>query len=708
MKYKLFSLLSLLGCFVSSAQQVEKVDFTHLTSQLSIDPWKGSVNGTLEYTFDVLEPIDSVFIDAREMEVAGMRLNGNDVNHTNDGKRLGFSIEGEVSSGNTLSFEYVANPKQTMYFVGWEFPEAQIPDQGRYQPQVWTQGQGRYTSHWLPSFDNTREKVEFDLSIDFPQGYEVIANGKLIDTTSINDTLIRWEYDMENPMSSYLLALAAGKYEKKVYSIPGNNPLLLYYYQGDEKYVEPTYRYTEEMFDFLEEEIGMDYRWQNYKQIPVRDFLYSGMENTGTTIFSDFFMTDSIGFKDRNYVMVNAHELAHQWFGNLVTAKNPEDHWLQEGFATFYALLAEKEVFGEDHYYWQLFESAERLKELSDRGKGEPVIGTNGSSLTYYQKGAWVLHILRERLGAEKFRQGIDNYLEKYQFSSASSENFLTEMEKASGEDLSDYKRDWLQQAAFPASKALNSLKKSPFIQDYLAIAGLKETPISQKRELLEEALEFPVNEYVGQEVVHQLALESPLGSIALYNMAFETNNVLVRQAIAISLQQIPAVLKRQYESLLEDESYLTKEAALYNLWMNFPEERGKYLEKLKGIEGFYDKNIEILWLALNLATPEYQQGRQNEIYDQLTEYTSPRYPFYIRQNAFRYLIQLNAFDDESLGNLLEGTQHQVGRFKSFSRELLGEVVKNKENLETLEMILEDLPLKEREYLESILNRGMD
>ncbi len=86
------------------------------------------------------------------------------------------------------------------------------------------------------------------------------------------------------------------------------------------------------MFDFLEDEIGFPYPWQNYKQVPVHDFFYAGMENTSLTIFSDAFVVDSIGFNDRNYINVNAHELAHQWFGDLVTAKSGEHHWLQEGF----------------------------------------------------------------------------------------------------------------------------------------------------------------------------------------------------------------------------------------------------------------------------------------------------------------------------------------------------------------------------------------
>ena len=95
----------------------------------------------------------------------------------------------------------------------------------------------------------------------------------------------------------------------------------------------------------------MKYPWKIYRQIPVRDFLYAGMENTTSTIFSQDFVVDSIGFNDKNYINVNAHELAHQWFGDLITSQSSKHHWLQEGFATYYALLAERQLFGDDYFY---------------------------------------------------------------------------------------------------------------------------------------------------------------------------------------------------------------------------------------------------------------------------------------------------------------------------------------------------------------------
>ena len=602
----IFSGLSVFAQTKESINQTDKADFSRIQAEVSIYPEKQEVDGDVLYFFDVLQPVDSIYIDAVNMQFTDVLLNGKKVKFSNNGKRLWLKKKFLPSEDNQLSLHYTVHPKKAMYFINWNAP-AEVPA----VKQVWTQGQGKYTSHWLPSFDNMAEKTEFDLGINFRNGYEVIANGELQEKKPLNDSVTHWQFDMKKPMSSYLVAVAAGKYRKKELSSETGIPLQLYYKPADSLKVEPTYRYSEKIFDFLVNEIGVAFPWQNYKQVPVQDFLYAGMENTGTTIFSNALVTDSIGFKDRNYVNVNAHELAHQWFGDLVTEESGRDHWLQEGFATYYALLAEREIFGDDYYYWKLYQSAEQLKKMSDSGKGESLLNPKASSLTFYQKGAWALHILREKVGDEAFKEAVKNYLETYALKNVTTENFIAEVEKASGQDLSDFMNNWLRQSAFKANETLNSLKQSQFMKDYLNIAGLRETPLPQKAEILEKALEFPVNDYIGQEVVYQLAGETSEEALKLYKKAFKTNNVFVRQAIALGMDEIPQQLKPEYESLLKDDSYLTKEAALMNLWLQFPEDRSKYLAETKGIEGFYDKNVEMLWLTLNLVTPEYDSGHQ-------------------------------------------------------------------------------------------------
>ena len=249
---------------------------------------------------------------------------------------------------------------------------------------------------------------------------------------------------MKNPMSSYLVALVIGKYEKQILNSDSKIPIELYISKKDEDKFESTYKYTKEIFDFLEKKIGVDYPWEVYRQAPVKDFLYAGMENTSFTIFSDEFVVDAVGFNDKNYVNVNAHELAHQWFGNLVTAKESKHHWLQEGFATYYALLAEREVFGDDYFNNELLKMAEQLREASLQDDN-PILSDKASSLSLYKKGAWALFVIQANIGESKFDKAVKNYLKKYQYGTAETDDFLTEIKNVSDYDVDAFKKKWLE-----------------------------------------------------------------------------------------------------------------------------------------------------------------------------------------------------------------------------------------------------------------------
>ncbi len=693
-KFLLFLFLFSLTGFSQTApdlDQLSKVDFKTVQASISIFPSDSMVEGEMNFSFEVLQQTDSVYIDAKNMQFDNVLLNGDEITFSNDTKRLWLIHDFQPSEENQLSLNFTTKPEQTMYFINWDIP-AEI-DAPR---QVWTQGQGKYTSHWLPSFDDVREKAVFQLTINFNTGYDVVANGTLLQKTAVNDSLVAWSYAMEKPMSSYLVAVAAGRFEKEELKTTSGIPVSLYYEPKDSLKVEPTYRYTKEIFDFLEAEIGVPYPWENYRQVPVQDFLYAGMENTETTLFANSLVVDSVGYYDRNYVSVNAHELAHQWFGNYVTAENSEHHWLQEGFATYYALLAEKEIFGEDHYYWKLFQSAEELKALSDSGKGEPLLKANASSLTYYQKGAWALHILKEKVGELVFNDAVSNYLLKNAYQSVSTDDFLAEVEESYGRFLGEFRTDWLEQSAFQGSEALESLKESEFLRNYMKIAALREVPLESKRELLEEALTIPVNDYIGQEAVYQLAGEPAIG---LYKKAFESNNLYTRQAIASSLDSIPVEMKANFITLLGDESYLTVENALLKLWLQFPKETKRWLDKMKGIEGFSNKNVEMLWLVINLVTPVENRVKIQEYYEQLSSYTREFRPFEVRQNAFGYLYQINAFSDQNLIDLIKAGQHHNTRFRDFSRALLSDLLQKEEYSQRFIVLKTDLEEKDLNFL---------
>ena len=680
---KFFSFLVFLLSISAFSQQTHVVDFTKISATVQPIVETESIAGSMRVTFQTKKKTDSIFLDAIQTKISKSDFNEGSISVTD--KKIWFTGKFEPNKTYTASFKYEANPKQTLYFTG---------------DQIWTQGQGKYTSHWLPSIDDMNDKIEFDLSFAVPRGTELISNGTR-KSVALVDGLQLFTYDMQKPMSSYLVAFAMGDFVKKELTAKSGIPIELYLSTKDSTNFEPTYRYTKEIFDFLEAEIGVPYPWQNYKQVPVRDFLYAGMENTSCTIFSEAFIVDEIGFNDRNYVHVNSHELAHQWFGNLVTETSGTHHWLQEGFATYYALLAEREIFGDDYYYWKLYQSAEQLKALSDEGKGQSLLDPKASSLIFYEKGAWALHILKERIGEEAFKNAVAAYLKKYKFKNVTTEDFVNQVKAVTGTDISSWEKDWLQQTAFKGEQAFTSLLKSPFMNTYFEVARLANVPLAEKKIKLTTALTFP-DDYTGQEAISQVVGEPLEQTVPLYKKGLESNNLFVRQAIALLVPEVPIALKTEFETLLQDDSYTTQEAALYLLWTNFPKDAAMYLDTMEGVVGFQDKNIRQLWLALASITPGYNVSEKENFVKELQDYTSETYSFEIRQKAFQYISQLGLYTEAVIANLVQASVHHNWRFRNASRELLDEVLKKPEWKEALQKQIDTFSAKEKAYLRKV------
>ncbi len=685
MKY-LFLLLST----ITFAQQTQFVDFKSVLGKIAVNPIEKTVFGDVDYDFEVLKSIDTIKIDAQNMEFSDLKLNGKPINFSNTQKQLQIIFPFKKGK-NSLTFHYLAKPKQTMYFIGSETND---------NLQIWTQGQGKYTSYWFPSFDDVNEKVVFNLNIVFNKDYQVISNGVLKINSELNGFSV-WQYQMQKPMSSYLLMLAIGKFEKQIQKSNSRIPLEMYYEQKDKSKFEPTYRYTKLLFDFLEKEIGVKYPWEIYKQAPVSDFLYAGMENTSATLFSTRYVVDSTGFEDRNYTNVNAHELAHQWFGNLITAESGKQHWLQEGFATYYALLAEKEIYGEDYFYSKLYESAQQLK-FASRTDTIPVLNAKASSLTFYQKGAWALHVLHEAIGNKAFKKAVKCYLKKHSFKTVNTQNFFAEIKKVSHYDLNSFSKVWLETTVFNTQQVNVLLNKNKFIQVLFEVEKLKNKPLSEKEDFFAKIVQSDVYFSVKEAIVNQLKPEKIEDKSTLLSLALETKNIQVRQAVAVTLNEIPESFRAQYETLLDDKSYQTQEIALYNLWNNFPEQRARYLDKSKVWIGFSDYNLRTLWLSLALSTPNYSINKE-QLVEELINYSSANYEAIIRQDALEKLLAFNIINAGVLENLVKATTHHMWQFSKFGRDNIRKLLKNATMRVSFERILLNLNESEQFQLNRLL-----
>lgn len=671
------------------AQQTQNVDFKSVSAQLSLNSKEKMVSGTVEFQFEVLKECDTISLDAKNMEFLNVKINGSEAIFLYDNKQLKL-LSHFTKGDNHLTFSYKTKPKQALYFVEIENEEVQI----------WTQGQGRYTSNWFPSFDDVNEKLIFNLEISYDKNYQVVSNG-VLKTKKTEGNLNYWQYQMEKPMSSYLLMLAIGKFDKKEFKSKSKIPLEYYYEPKDLNRFEPTYRYSKRIFDFLEKEIGIKYPWKINRQIPVRDFLYAGMENTTTTLFATRYVVDSIGFCDRNYTNVDAHELAHHWFGDMITAESSTHHWLQEGFATYFALLAEKDIYGDDYFYSKLYDTAQQIK-FASRTDTIPVLNAKASSLTFYEKGAWTLFVLHESIGDKAFKKAIKNYLNKYAYQTVNTKNFFDEIRKVSDFDTEKFQKIWLESTLFDTPTANELLSKNKTIQKRLQIDKLKKTPLAEKFEILKNTLKSNDYHSVKEAVVDQLENEKYEAKKPLLLLALETKDIQVRQNVAATLTKIPEDFRLNYETLLYDQSYQTQETALYWLWRNFPDHRKEYLDKSKNWIGFNDYNLRTLWLSLALTTTNYSTDPESLI-NELIAFSSTKYEATTRQNALEKLIAFKIINNQVLSNLVGATTHHMWQFSKFGRDTIRLLLKNPEMRASFNRILPNLTPDEQFQLNRLL-----
>ena len=691
MKYLLFFFFSTL----TFGQQTPKVDFIKCDAEVAPVFETKSISGKVTYLFKVKEKIDTIAIDAKNMTFYGIIINGESVKYKATDKKL-LLFEGFKKGKNVLTLTYSSTPKQTVYFTGI--------DNGQ---QIWTQGQGKYTSHWLPSFDDVNEKMIFSISITFNKKFTAISNG-VLNAVDDNGKLKTWKYIMQKPMSSYLAMFAIGKFDSKFEISNSNITLTNYYKPIDEDKYQYTYKDSKTIFDFLEKEIGVKYPWKVYRQVPVEDFLYAGMENTSATIFSQDYVVDESGFNDRNYLNVNAHELAHQWFGDLVTAKSSKHHWLQEGFATYYALLAERKVFGDDYFYNQLFSYANRLK-VAAKTDTIPVMNEKASSLSFYQKGAWALHFISVSIGEKKFRKAVKNYLKKYQYKNVETEDFLAEIRKVSNFDTENFKKVWLEDYKYPANDINFLLTKNGFMRDLLKLQYERKSKLEDKYSLLEVILKSDSYSALKVEALYQIRNESFEKVSELYDLAMKSNDITVRRFVAQSIENVPESFKSEFETLLNDKSYETNQAAFITLWKSCPNEQSKYLEIAKNWEGRNDKELRILYLTSCLLYSDSHDNDQKasifalKALSELIQYTLPNYESSIRQNAFESLLSNYTENKEVLKNLVNATTHHKWQFTKYARDKISKLIKDEKYLKQFENLLPELSIEEQNQIQKII-----
>lgn len=355
-----------------------------------------------------------------------------------------------------IRFKYSASPKKGIYFIDKQPAADGVPARTE---QIWTQGEPDEARHWFPSFDFPSDKATVEQFITANAHEEVIGNGLIVAKSDNADGTVVHHFKMDIPFSTYLVSFVVGDYAAVAEKYK-NIPLGYYVYAGTEAVVPKAYGRTKDMFRVFEELTGVDYPFPKYDQTVVAAFAFGGMENMTATTMSDrdIFLVNNPLFEATVEDLVS-HELAHSWFGNLVTCKNWAELWLNEGFATFMEAAFREKKYGRRSYLQKIVNDADQFK-ASDAtgGKRHGLFNRNAAKVTElfdvpyttYNKGGAVLHTLREQIGDAAFWRGVNIYLNRHKLGNVESTDLKAAMEEGSGSDLDWFFDQWVYGLGYP------------------------------------------------------------------------------------------------------------------------------------------------------------------------------------------------------------------------------------------------------------------
>jgi aminopeptidase N len=581
---KIYLLFILLVFQVAFAQK--NYDIKHLDADIEINPFDKMLVGNLTYQIKILKNVDSIVFDAPGILVNKVKVACYKARYKMSDKHLIINKVFKKGKVYKIKIKYIAKPKKAMYFVGWH-------SKGR--KQVWTQGQGKNNSHWLPTNDDLNDKFTWRFKITFLKDYKVISNGELVSVKAAGNTKKVHQYVMRQPAPAYLIFIGAGKYEEQ--SFTSNSGIKVYNYQyADRLKNDKTYYKSKDIFEALEQEIGVKYAWQNYKQIPIKDFFYGGMENVSATSFNaDRYVVDSIAFNDTNFVNVSAHELTHQWFGDLITGNSSYDHWLHESFATYYARLIDARILGKNFNDYNVYRYDNQIIKAS-KTDTIPLHRPNASSLTYYQKGAKIVAMMRDKIGDKNFRNVIKNLLHKYAYKNATTSDFKQILFEETGDSLPQFFNFWFETNRIPKF-VIRQKKDSIIIEQNTENMHLIFMELTQKGYNLSCASKsFKIDNYADVIAVipnpdRKLLAEIDyypsdyyLKNQALYSPNFVDKLVALKQIAKMTFEQKDSI----FDKLIQQENYypIYKEI-IHQIKDSLNERHIKMLQKL------FDKDLQ-------------------------------------------------------------------------------------------------------------------
>jgi aminopeptidase N len=406
-------------------------------------------------------PTKTLVLDAKAMDIKEVDLiNGTaktKLSYTYDSLQLHIDLDKTYTAKESYNIyiKYIARPNESkgqgseairdakgMYFINPLGTDKDKPT------QIWTQGETEASSVWIPTIDQTNQKTTQEFYLTVPSKYVSLSNGLLVKQTDLKNGFREDVWKMDLPHSPYLFFIGVGDYAVVKDSYKGKE-VSYYIEKAYEKVARKIYGNTPQMIAFFESKLGVPYPWSKYAQISGRDYVSGAMENTTATLHSDAVQQDARELIDgNNWESTIAHELFHQWFGDLVTAESWSNITVNESFADYSQTLWFEHSQGKDAGAFENFTGLRNyLSSPSDAEKNlvrffykdkEDVF-----DLVSYQKGGRILNMLRHLVGEDAFFASLNKYLTDNKFSNGSAIKLKLAFEAVTGKDLNWFFNQW-------------------------------------------------------------------------------------------------------------------------------------------------------------------------------------------------------------------------------------------------------------------------
>lgn len=433
-------------------------DVKHTRLELQFDWDKRVVDGRAVHTLVPFAPIRRVDLDRNGLEINRAALLSENPQsaekelafETTDGK-VAIELDRQYGPEDVLriAVDYrVSDPDLGVHFV---VPDENEPEQRRI---VWTQSEPNEARAWFPCFDSPTERLTSEVLVTVPADYFVLSNGVLRDKHDNHDGTRTWHWVQEQTHVAYLISVVAGEFEAYEQSWDGI-PIVSYVPPGRRDKAPRSFENTPAMLQFFSEKIDYRYPWPKYAQICCDEF-GGGMEHTSATTLTLGTLHDERAELDVSSEGLVAHELAHQWWGDLLTCKDWAELWLNESFATYFATLWTEHHRGWDEATWEGREEAQTYFDEDRKRYRRPLVTYsydhpwNMFDEHSYPKGGRVLHMLRFVLGDEAFWKAMRHYAHKHAFGVVETADLRVAIEEATGNGLNWFFDEWVYHGGYP------------------------------------------------------------------------------------------------------------------------------------------------------------------------------------------------------------------------------------------------------------------